>query len=335
MKRIFSLLIAFSIVATMLLCAVGTASATELKIGIGTVEAEGGLYLRARADASSSAICSAEQDDKVIVIREVDGWYLVNYNLYIGYMSSEYVSFAETEDVALGKGTVDPYQANARKAPTQDSEITATLSMGDTVLVLGMSDGWYKIKCQYGVAYLRSDLLTLTSKPLNNSGFEAPADYGRAAEPDTASGSESSGSTGSSSNTGSSGSSGSSSESSLGQQIVTYALSYVGCPYVYGGTSPSGFDCSGFVQYVYKHFGYSLNRGATSQLADGYWVSYDSLMPGDIIYFGYGSTASHVGIYIGGGRFVHAENYSTGVVVTSLSESYYASRYLCAHRIVG
>ena len=89
------------------------------------------------------------------------------------------------------------------------------------------------------------------------------------------------------------------------------------------------------MQYVFSQFGYSINRTATAQLANGYYVAYEDLRPGDIVYFGYGSTASHVGMYIGNGQFVHAENSSTGVVITDLSVSWYANRYLCAHRIVG
>lgn len=338
MKRIFSLFLALSIVVSLLLCTVGTASATELKIGIGTVEAEGGLYLREKPSKSATAVCYAEYGDKVVVIREVDGWYLVNYNLYIGYMSAEYLSVSESKNVALGKGTVDPYQANLRRSASMDSETVDTLDHGDTVVVLGLKDGWYKVRYKLGVAYIRSDLVTLTEKPVNNSGFAAPPNYYKTTSSNSngnSGNSGSSGNLGSSGNSGGSGSSGSEVSTSLGQQIVTYAKGYLGCSYVYGGASPSGFDCSGFTMYVYKQFGYSLPHGATSQLSYGTYVSYDSLMPGDLVYFGSGSTASHVGIYIGGGQFIHAENYSTGVVISSLSENYYATRYLCAHRIVG
>lgn len=335
MKRILSLFLALSIVVSLLLCTVGTASATELKIGIGTVEAEGGLYLREKPNKSATAICYAECGDKVVIIREVDGWYLVNYNLYIGYMHSDYVSFSENKNVALGKGTVDPYQANLRRSASMDSETVDTLNHGDTVVVLGLKEGWYKVRYKLGVAYIRSDLVTLTEKPVNNSGFAAPPSYYKTTSSSSSGNSGSSSSSGNSGGSGSSGSSGNSGSTSLGQQIVTYAMGYLGCSYVYGGASPSGFDCSGFTMYVYKHFGYSLPHGATSQLSNGTYVSYDNLMPGDLVYFGSGSTASHVGIYIGGGQFIHAENYSTGVVISSLSESYYASRYLTAHRIVG
>ncbi len=119
-----------------------------------------------------------------------------------------------------------------------------------------------------------------------------------------------------------------------GQQVANSALSYVGCAYVYGGTSPEGFDCSGFVQYVYKENGIDINRTASAQLADGFEVAYDDMQPGDVIFFGTDGTVTHVGIYVGDGNFVHAQNSDTGVVITNLSESYYANRFLYAHRMV-
>lgn len=121
----------------------------------------------------------------------------------------------------------------------------------------------------------------------------------------------------------------------LGTEIAKSALSYVGCPYVYGGSSPEGFDCSGFVQYVYQQNGISINRTVNDQLSDGYSVPFYDLQPGDIIYFGDEDEASHVGIYVGDGDFVHAQSTETGVVLSNLSESYYTGRFLYAHRVVG
>lgn len=105
------------------------------------------------------------------------------------------------------------------------------------------------------------------------------------------------------------------SSSTSGQAVADYAVQFVGNPYVYGGTSlTDGADCSGFVQSVYAHFGYSLSRTAASQAGDGVAVSLDSLQPGDLIFYhGYG----HVGIYIGGGQIVHASNPSSGIKISS------------------
>ena len=92
---------------------------------------------------------------------------------------------------------------------------------------------------------------------------------------------------------------------SLADDLVAYALTFEGYDYVYGGTTPAGFDCSGFVQYVYRHFGFNITRTATSQYYnDGEHVSRSELMPGDLVFFGSGGEITHVGIYIGGGRFI-------------------------------
>ena len=113
-------------------------------------------------------------------------------------------------------------------------------------------------------------------------------------------------------------------------------MSFVGYSYVYGGASPSsGFDCSGLVYYCYGQYGYSLNRVADDQMAfDGVAVSYANLQVGDLVFFGSGTYANHVGIYIGNGNFVHAATPSSGVRVNSLNETYYANRYLGARRII-
>jgi cell wall-associated NlpC family hydrolase len=116
--------------------------------------------------------------------------------------------------------------------------------------------------------------------------------------------------------------------------IVSVAENYMGVPYVWGGTSPSGFDCSGFTQYVFRQCGYSINRTAAAQYSNGSYVSYSDLQAGDLVFFANTYSASgitHVGIYIGGGQFIHCAN--GGVKISSLSESYYSSRYYGARRI--
>ncbi|WP_407314785.1 C40 family peptidase [Desulfosporosinus sp. SB140] len=114
--------------------------------------------------------------------------------------------------------------------------------------------------------------------------------------------------------------------------LVDHALSLQGVPYQFGGTNRSGFDCSGFTQYVYMGSNTSLPRTASEQFNVGSSVSRGQLQPGDLVFFStYAQGASHVGIYIGGGRFVHASN--TGVRITSLSDSYYSARYLGARRV--
>lgn len=118
--------------------------------------------------------------------------------------------------------------------------------------------------------------------------------------------------------------------------IVDIAKSLLGTIYVYGGTTPRGFDCSGFTQYVYKMAGVSLPRTASEQSQVGVAVDKSQLMPGDLVFFQTVTNGiSHVGIYMGNGNFIHASSGSSHkVTITSLSSSYYVDRYRGAVRIL-
>lgn len=126
------------------------------------------------------------------------------------------------------------------------------------------------------------------------------------------------------------------SASANGNAIAQYALQFVGYPYVYGGSSPSGFDCSGFVRYVCSQKGYSVNRTASAQMDNGTSVSYSQLQPGDLVFFNNGNSskrATHVGIYIGNGQFVHASTSTTGVIISDMNSAYYTTGFVGARRL--
>jgi cell wall-associated NlpC family hydrolase len=123
--------------------------------------------------------------------------------------------------------------------------------------------------------------------------------------------------------------------SAAGSSSVTaYANKYLGRKYIWGASGPNAFDCSGFTMYVFKQFGISLPHQSGSQYKYGKAVSKGSLASGDLVFFNTYGSISHVGIYIGGGKFIHASNSRTGVTISSLSEGYYASRYVGAKRIL-
>jgi len=120
---------------------------------------------------------------------------------------------------------------------------------------------------------------------------------------------------------------------SLAVVLTKHAMRFLGVPYVFGGTNRSGFDCSGYVQHVFALLGLHLPRTADAQYYAGHRIA-GAMVPGDLVFFQtYASGPSHVGIYLGNDRFVHASS-SQGVVVSSLHESYWSARYLGAKRFI-
>ena len=192
---------------------------------------------------------------------------------------------------------------NVRDSWLASSTKVGTLKRNQAVTVTGScSNGWYRIQYDGHTAYVSGQYLS------NEAG-------------------------GSGSGSGSTG--GTVSGNGAATDIANFAMSFVGYSYVWGGTSPStGFDCSGLMYYVLTQYGYSMKRVANDQMTQGTAVSRDSLQVGDLVFFGYGSYANHVGMYIGNGNFVHASTPSTGVRVNSLNETYYNTRYIGARRII-
>jgi cell wall-associated NlpC family hydrolase len=122
-----------------------------------------------------------------------------------------------------------------------------------------------------------------------------------------------------------------------GESVAQRAQQFVGSPYAWGGSNPrSGFDCSGLIAYVYASIGVNPGRTSEEQAGAGVSVTGQSLAPGDIVVFAntYAGGYSHTGIYIGGGRFVHAEDYGTGVIVSSVFGGYWGRHYAGARRVL-
>jgi cell wall-associated NlpC family hydrolase len=113
--------------------------------------------------------------------------------------------------------------------------------------------------------------------------------------------------------------------------VVGIAMQYLGVPYVWGGASPSGFDCSGFIMYVYAQVGVQLPHHAASQFNQGVPVSRDQLQAGDLVFF---DGLGHAGIYIGGGQFIHSPHTGDVVKISSLYDSWYSSTFVGARRVL-
>ena len=224
---------------------------------------------------------------------------------------------------------VNSQTVNVRSGADQSSSVVTQLSINTQVTVISEQNGWSEVTFNGGKGYIASNLLSTTTSQTSR-GSSTPRTGTTTTSQTNAQDTSSSTST----NTSSSATSDTSSNvatSSKGADVLAYAMKFVGYPYVYGGSSTSGFDCSGFTLYVYKHFGVTLNRTASAQSANGTAVSRSNLQPGDLVMFG--SPINHVGIYAGGGRIVHAANPSRGVTTDTINSGYYNTNYVCARRI--
>lgn len=219
---------------------------------------------------------------------------------------------------------VNSQTVNVRSAASQEASVVTQLSINTQVTVISEQNGWAEVTYNGGNGYIASNLLSETISQTSR-GSSTP----RTGITDTIDKQTDNSST--NNNQELNDSSSNVSTSSKGTDVLAYAMQFVGYPYVYGGSSTSGFDCSGFTQYVYKHFGVTLNRTAAAQSSNGTAVSRSNLQPGDLVMFG--SPINHVGIYVGGGRIVHAANPSRGVTTDTINSGYYNTNYVCARRI--
>ena len=289
-------------VAVSAVCVVGASAAS---VGAGTVNTDA-LRLREEANSSSTILATASKGDVVVVLEEEsDGWYKVDYKSVEGYMSADYLDVSTKADVTIGYGLVQTGGStlNVRSGPGTDYDKVTSLSNGSVVTIVGIDNGWYKVKTSGGsVGYVSSDYMTTCKDSAGSRGDGTVV----------------------------------AASSSLGQQVVDYAKQFLGVPYVYGGNGPNSFDCSGFTTYVYRHFGYTLNRTASTQLSNGVAVSKSELQPGDLVFFRYNTSypASHVGIYIGNGQFIHASTNKYQVQIDQLLTGHYANVYIAGRRIL-
>lgn len=329
-RRIMTLMLAMVLMFGSL--SITASAAGNTMYGIGFVNASS-LRLRSEPKTSSSTIDFAPRNDCVVVVAKVGQWYQVNYNLQEGYMHEDYLKVLTKENAELGYGKVIGSNVNMRSGPSTAYSIAAVAAKGSKCYILGMNNGWYKVIFGEKIGYIRSDYVELTEIPYENQ--ESPN------SPKFYRGGKSTGVTPSASalkgtaSSGSSGNSGSSSVNVTGAQILAEARKYLGTRYVYGGASPSGFDCSGFVYYVLKQFGFSPYRTPADQYRQGTFVEKKNLQVGDIVFFAgtYGSGISHVGIYAGNGQFIHAPNSRSTVSYSDLTGGYWANHYYGARRM--
>lgn len=247
-----------------------------------------GSSVNLRKEPSTSALIVGkvvEGDNLISCGKTADGqWYKVKFSDVEGYIFAEYVS----EDLSeiVGDGTIND-GVNFRKEPSTTAEIIGKLSTDSKVTIVDCKDDWYKVLVNDMEGWVVArcvDRVTQTSR----SGGNLTA-----------------------------------------QKVVEIAKKQLGKKYVWGTEGPKTFDCSGLTQYVYGSVGIKLNRVSTDQATQGIAVSKANLKPGDLLCFSginaqnKGAKVSHVGIYIGSGKFIHAANSNRGVVIDELEDSYY------------
>jgi len=330
-RRLFTLMIAMVLFVS---CFAVTASAAGTVMhGIGFVNTNS-LRLRSEASTTSKILDTAPKNDCVVVISKSGDWYKVNYNLQEGYMHRDYLNVLTRENAELGYGRVTGSGVNLRSGAGTTYRSVGVASKGSKCYILGLNNGWYKVIYNSTVCYIRSDFVELTEIPYENQASPNSPKFFR--------GGKSTGVTPSAGALNGSVSSGSNPSAPAvpanvtGAQILAEAQKYLGTPYVSGGASPSGFDCSGFVYYVLKQLGFSPNRTPAAQFNQGTAVSKENLQVGDIVFFAgtYTSGISHVGIYAGNGQFIHSPNSRSTVSYSDLTSGYWANHYHGARRMV-
>lgn len=306
------------------------------------VNTSSGLNVR-KGPGTNHAIIGSLAGGSVVQVKEKSGGWVkvVLSNGSTGWVSGQYVSSTNesTSNSGSSQNNKPPQNnestaasgrvkvtiskgLNIRKGPGTCNAIVGSLAGGSVVEVKEKSNGWYKIKTANGVeGWVSGDYVTPTDEPLSDG---------------ASSNNSSSGNNSSSSNN--NGSFGSGESSATGDKIVDYAYTLLGVPYKWGGNGPSSFDCSGYTQWVYKNAaGISIPRVSRDQAQAGSAVEKGNYKKGDLLYFNTGgSGVSHVGIYIGGDKFIHCSGTQSkpGSVKVSSLNGYYGNVLLGARRFV-
>lgn len=291
-----------------------------------------GDYVRFRTGPSLSfpIIATFNKGTEVFTEEESNGWTKCTVNGKTGYISSQYIS-RRTDGSASGASSADETGVQAveayaqsrdgyitgnnvrfRSAPSLYGDILGEFYFSNAVRITGVSGEWTAVSARgqegfvYSLYVAEGEYAKENKIEQGDTLQETPQE---SASPIMT--------------------------ASSGREVADFALQYLGYRYCWGGADPAaGFDCSGFVYYVYSRFGYTLNRVAADQVKNGTAVSKDALQPGDVLcFYSSGTVIGHSGIYIGDGKFIHSANSKTGVIITELSGNYEKLGYE-ARRIV-
>lgn len=274
-----------------------------------------------------------KKDSIVSVEDEANGWLFINADLCSGWIRKGILSEIQQEPIKPNEtvetkpeekfeepkvGFISASSVNVREGANTSSKIITTLTKNAKITIDNVENGWAKIKTEKGIAgyisneYISDKQVKETNRKNESRGHKAVSLPSIETKDETTA-----------------------SVSNKGQDIVNYAKTLLGKSYVYGADGPNSFDCSGFTKYVYQKFGINLSHSATAQSNVGRIISKEELQLGDMIFFAQsGNPIGHVGIFVGNNSFIHAANPKKGVVITSLSDSYYLKNYKKATRVL-
>ncbi len=267
------------------------------------------VNVRKGAGTSYSVIGKLVKGDVVDVIEQGATWTKISIGTRDGYVSNDYISVtsvaAASSKPKTVSGLITGSLVRIRAGASTESEILFEVPENTQVLIMDPSSSWMKVIYQGRIGYVSSDYIKVmddaaTSRSL--SGSRPNSDAAAQAE-----------------------------------QIIAYGKEFLGVKYKYGGSSPKGFDCGGFVKYVLAEFGYKLPMGATSQYNTTSVLTHikrSELMPGDLVYWRSRSSKKiqHTGIYIGDNKFIHASSPGDVVKIDSMASGYYDKYYYGAAR---
>lgn len=288
------------------------------------------VNVRATPSTEATVLTQVSLGESVEITKHENGWYFVVVDGKKGCIFGEYVSVKSSSGGGSSKIIAD--DVNLRDGPSTDYTVIKKCGSGTVVTILDYSGSFCKTKDSDGqVGWVHGDFVSgktnkssrgnedsrTKSKKVEASAVKAPEKAKAPAVEAPATSTQA---------------------KSVGQQMVDYGKKFLGVKYSWGGMSPKGFDCSGFAGYVYAHFGININRVAADQAKQGTKVGMDQLIPGDLVFFdtnGKHNYINHVGIYVGGGKFIHASSGSRthSVVISDLSD-FYARAFMTAKRFV-
>lgn len=287
-------------------------------------------YVNIRSIPSEDGEVVGKLYDKSVgnFLEEENGWYKIESGSCIGYVKGEFCVTGEAanelaKEVGRRTATVTTETLNVRKEPNTKTSIIGQVPLDEVLTVTDEAGNWVQIKVEEGYGYVSADYVTLSTEFVKAESREEEKARLKKEEEERRAAVEASrkvqeaaaaAAAAEAAQIQAAAAAVSTENATLGQQVADFAVQFVGNPYVYGGTSlTNGADCSGFTLAVYSNFGVALPHSAAAQNKKGTNVgSIDNAIPGDLVYY-----SGHIGIYIGGGKIVHASNSRTGIIISN------------------